>query len=132
MLEGVLKRLLNKIRLIIVKWLGVTAELDELKRQIDVLTRNQFETEAKMKIVWTLTKVDVDISPSAMRDDLGRGHEQSWAVICLHGEKRNFMQFVNLENSKMREIQEFLRHFEQRNIHLDLPFSMKRSDFFRY
>lgn len=37
----------------------------------------------------------------------------SWAVISIQGKKVDYIRFVNLGNSDIREIEDFLRHFER-------------------
>lgn len=47
-------------------------------------------------------------------------YEPSWAVISLQGKKMDYVKFIDLGDSDIREIASFLRQFERRhNIKVD-------------
>jgi hypothetical protein len=45
-------------------------------------------------------------------------YSPSWAVISIQGQKQDFIKFMNLGSSDIREIERFLRHFEK-NVKID-------------
>lgn len=89
-------------------------ELEE-KRCLLVVESSHHLTEVSehVKNVLFITKEllkDWDISVDV--------HEKgnSWAVISLKGEKRSLIKFIDLGDKDIKEISNFLRHFERRNI----------------
>lgn len=40
-------------------------------------------------------------------------YSNSWAVICIQGEQTDFIKFVNLGKTDIRELQSFLRRFDR-------------------
>jgi hypothetical protein len=53
----------------------------------------------------------------------------SWAVICVEG-KPEYVNFVKLDTKDVREISQFLSHFDRNNVSLDLPHGIPRELFF--
>ncbi|MEB5480963.1 hypothetical protein P8825_15460 [Shouchella clausii] len=45
---------------------------------------------------------------------------QSWAVISIQG-KPEYVKFVSLNNSDMRSIRDYIKHFEHTNKTIDAP-----------
>lgn len=43
-------------------------------------------------------------------------HSPSWAVISIQGEKSDYIKFVDLGKSEIKDIQNFLRHFDRRKV----------------
>ncbi len=100
-------------------------ELSEMKREIEALKmeRESFERSVRnaesvhshlskqMKTVNTLlNSIDVSVDVHEW------GHSDSWAVISLQGQKSDFIKFVNLGNSELEHIKQFLRQFNKVNI----------------
>ncbi len=53
--------------------------------------------------------------------DIGfRSSDHSWAVICIHG-KKDYMKFVDMHQSDIRSIANFLKKFEYSNRVTDSP-----------
>jgi len=51
-------------------------------------------------------------------------NDHSWAVICIHG-KIDYVKFVPMKQSDIREISRFLKRFEWSNRVTDSPFGFK-------
>lgn len=47
-------------------------------------------------------------------------HEQSWAVICVHG-KMDYVKFCRFSPGDLRQLRDFLRRFEYSNRVVDAP-----------
>lgn len=45
----------------------------------------------------------------------------SWAVVCLEGEKHDYIKFLNLNKRDAREISNFLNQFNRKNVRIDTP-----------
>lgn len=43
-------------------------------------------------------------------------YSSSWAVVSLQGKKTDYIKFINLGESQMREIAQFLSHFDRSKI----------------
>lgn len=54
--------------------------------------------------------------------DVARDEYHSWAVVCIHG-KMDFVKFVPLNHSDIREVEQFLKRFEYSNRVIDSPFA---------
>ena len=55
--------------------------------------------------------------------DIGfRSNDHSWAVICIHGQK-DYVKFVDMHQSDIRSIANFLKKFEYSNRVTDSPLS---------
>lgn len=52
------------------------------------------------------------------------GNDHSWAVICIHG-KTDYVKFVPMKQSDVREISRFLKRFEWSNRVTGSPFRLK-------
>lgn len=55
----------------------------------------------------------------------------SWAVICLQGQKADFVKFVDLDQRSIENISHYLRQFERRNVVADMPYCVPKNEFFR-
>lgn len=55
----------------------------------------------------------------------------SWAVICLQGEKADFIKFVDLDQRSIEDIAHYLRQFERHNVVADMPYCVPKNEFFR-
>lgn len=51
--------------------------------------------------------------------------DHSWAVICVHG-KMDYVKFVDMRQSDIRTIVEFLKHFKYSNMVTDSPLVHQR------
>ena len=66
--------------------------------------------EAKIKNMLDNIDVSVDVHE----------YSRSWAVISLQGRKTDYIKFVDLEDSDIKEIGMFLRKFDRRtNVKID-------------
>ena len=54
--------------------------------------------------------------------DVARDKYHSWAVVCIHG-KMDFIKFVPLNHSDIREVAQFLKRFEYSKRVIDSPFA---------
>lgn len=54
--------------------------------------------------------------------DVTRDEYHSWAVVCIHG-KMDFMKFVPLNHSDIKEVARFLKRFEYSKRVIDSPFA---------
>lgn len=59
-----------------------------------------------------LSNIDVSVDVHEYHHD----YSPSWAVISLQGKKSDYIKFIDLGPSDIREIGAFLRQFERRNI----------------
>jgi hypothetical protein len=94
------------------RWL-FSEELAELKKQTDLASdaaakveqaiRHYLYTEKKIENIFENLDVSVDVHQ----------YSPSWAVISLQGEKTDYVKFVTLKNSDIREIQGFLKKFDR-------------------
>ncbi|QEM13457.1 hypothetical protein [Mucilaginibacter rubeus] len=110
----------NKFRAIILQWLG----LEKVDYKIETQRRAIVELQSRMDIVFSAVHVGVDYNPR---------YGGSWAIVCLDGkEGQSFIQCYNLSKKDIREIQDFLKYFERRNVTIDAPFGIKKNDFFGY
>lgn len=55
----------------------------------------------------------------------------SWAVICLQGQKADFVKFIDLDQRSIEDIANYLRRFERRNVIADMPYCVPKNEFFR-
>lgn len=76
------------------------SELDELKSDLKI-------KQDKLNNLFENIDVSVDVNQRS----------PSWAVISIQG-KQDYIKFIDLGQSEIRDIQHFLRHFE-RNVKVD-------------
>ena len=55
----------------------------------------------------------------------------SWAVICLQGQKADFVKFIDLGQRDIESIANYLRRFERPNVIADMPYCIPKNQFFR-
>jgi len=99
------------------RWIGIEGfenKLEILRNENKGLRKTVLEQgnalanqQKQMDNLAKLYKVAVDVSPA--------GHEGSWAVVCLKGQK-DFVSFVQLGQRDVQEIGLFLRQFEQAGV----------------
>jgi len=84
-------------------------ELAKLERQISItrIATSKFgEQEAKISNILNNIDVSVDVHE----------YSRSWAVISIQGENSDYIKFVDLGKSDIREIQKFLRNFDRSKV----------------
>lgn len=74
------------------------------------------ELEDCKKLMNSICDVGVDVG--------FHSDDHSWAVICAHG-KIDYLKFIPLTGKDVREIAQFLKHFEYSNRAIDSPFAYK-------
>jgi hypothetical protein len=143
-----MKKLVARLRLFLMRWLGVTDALivahnereklvqiniglmKQLQRQNNRTNKMEAEYQKfynQMRLIMEVTNVGVDVSVNK--------HDRSWAAICIQGSNNvAYMKFVDLGNESIRDIQEFLRRYEfdKRNVNFDAPFGMRKDTFFNW
>jgi len=102
------------IRLKILQFLGLSSIVKDVK---DKRIRIE-QLEQQLRLITGEVKVGVDY------DHYGR--RQSWAVVCLEGQNKTFVQFYNLKDKDVADIQDFLKHFETKSKIVDTPPTMRR------
>jgi hypothetical protein len=55
----------------------------------------------------------------------------SWAVICIQGQRADFVKFIDLDQRDIEGIAHYLRRFERRNVIADMPYCIPKNQFFR-
>lgn len=90
----------------ILRWIFKT-ELRELNEQLLKTKKATAEFEAyKMTLDNLLKNIDVSVDVSEHHR-----YSRSWAVISVQGSRTDFLKFVDLGDSEIRDIQRFLRQF---------------------
>ena len=89
---------------------GTSALQENLYRVSDTTNSNQSQIHNINELFSVATDVEC------------RDH-RSWAVICIEG-KPNYVKFIDLGRSEVREVQSFLRQFEGSRRIVDAPFDM--------
>jgi hypothetical protein len=92
---------MKKLLRIFFCWL-FAEELKKLDRTV-----KSYETEEK-RIRNLLGNIDVSV-------DFHR-YSRSWAVISIQGQKTDYIKFVDLGESEIRAIQNFLRNFDRSKV----------------
>ncbi|WP_242837854.1 hypothetical protein [Lacrimispora indolis] len=105
------------------------SDLDSsFKRAVDLLdkaygnyTKAEILAENTSKIADDCRKMMNEICDVGV--DIGfRDNYHSWAVVCIHG-KMDFMKFVPLNHSDVRDVGRFLKQFEYSKRVVDNPFA---------
>ena len=96
-------------------------ELHKIRDQHVNLHAEQVDFLHQFDQIFGKMKVSVDI------------HERSpsWAVISLQGERADYVQFVDLGQRDVRDIQHFLRRFDRKNVAIDAPIHIPKREWFR-
>jgi hypothetical protein len=105
-----------------------------LKEEIDRLNLKEKELDKRIE--------DAKIHLSQIREVLGNidvsvdvheysKYSPSWAVISLQGRKADFIKFIELGDSSIHEIAQFLRRFE-RNHNIKVDASPRASQFLKF
>jgi hypothetical protein len=129
---------LNKMKKFIIKWLGLDAEMDILRRKIEELegretrifkileTNGKTVLEHKQAIEKILSMIHLGVDVHDPR------YQPSWCVVCLKGKEndRDIVNFFEVRFKDYKHLKEMLRRFdifEKKAI--DLPPHI-RKDFF--
>lgn len=128
-------KLKDKLR----KWL-FSEELGELRADIDYV-KNEYEwlksvTSGSINL-FNKARSDCNSATKEIKEckemmnqicnvgvDVARDEYHSWAVICVHG-KMDFLKFVPLNNSDVREVSQLLKRFEYSKRVVDSPFAYR-------
>jgi hypothetical protein len=106
------------------KWI-FKSELQQLEIQIQKakdVTINCESQEVRIKRI--LQNVDVSMDVHEYK------YSPSWAVISIQGQKTDYIKFIDLGDSDIREIAKFLRQFEK-NVNIKVDASPVASEFLR-
>lgn len=109
----------------LLKW-AFKSELQELNLQLQETKKVMITFENYQKRVENLLQ-NIDISVDVHEY---HSHAKSWAVISLQGHKTDYIKFIDLGDSDILHIQQFLRKFE-RDIGIKIDASPKASQFLR-
>lgn len=107
------------------KWV-FKRELQELNKQIQntkQATNKYKEYEHSLKNILQNIDVSVDVSEH-------HRYSKSWAVISLQGCKTDYLKFIDLGDSDIRQIQSFLVRFDREN-NIKIDASPSASGFLR-
>jgi len=90
--------------------------LEELYKNLDIsVDEREEKTNLRLSTLEELYK-NLDISVDVHEHKFSN----SWAVISIQGKKTDYIKFIDLGNSEIREIAQFLRRLEKvRNIKVD-------------
>jgi hypothetical protein len=124
-----LKKLIHKIKLKLKNFIIELISFDNVVNQIYETINNKYfelyykqkELKQKIDLYDQLLNISVDVHE----------HSNSWAVICVNG-KCDYVKFVDLGQSNIREISRFLRQFEKSNKIIDTPFGMPKDYFLKF
>ena len=97
-------------------------ELDCEIKKAKTATTIALAAHKELRTLLTGIDVSVDVHES--------GYASSWAVISLQGGRTDYIKFVELNNSNINEIAQFLRRFE-RNSNIKIDASPRTSEFLR-
>ena len=106
--------------------LANSLELD-LKNKISQVNNLELDLKNKISQVDSLLRVNKNLHKelSSILDSIDvsvdvHEHSRSWACISLQGTKQDYIKFVDLGDSQIREISNFLRRYEgSNNIKID-------------
>lgn len=93
---------------------------DLLHKAYSNYARAESVAEKTVKLADDCRKLMNDICDVGV--DVARDEYHSWAVVCIHG-KMDFMKFVPLNHSDIREVAQFLKRFEYSKRVVDSPFA---------
>lgn len=107
-------------------------QLEELELQIKVCKNTQSNLNLRLdrikqiesKFINVLKNIDISVDVHEYQ------YSPSWAVISLQGQKSDYIKFVDLGSSGIREISEFLRKYE-RSYNIKVDASPNASQFLR-
>lgn len=99
---------------------SVSKAIDLLDKAYDNYAKAESVAENTVKLADDCRKLMNDICDVGV--DVARDEYHSWAVVCIHG-KMDFMKFVPLNHSDIREVVQFLKRFEYSKRVVDSPFA---------
>jgi hypothetical protein len=88
----------------------------------DDLAKDVVANKERIDIIYDMLKIGIDVHYES----------DSWAVFCIEG-KRDYVNFVRLKSSELRELARFIRQFDikERSVRVDMPRLASRELFFR-
>ena len=98
-----MKRLLTKI----FSWI-FSERIKALDKSLEIAAANNRVMGDKIEFLQQLVgnmHVGIDVHEN--------DYSPNWAVICIQGEKANFIKFMRMRDNDLREIQHILRSFER-------------------
>lgn len=119
-----MRKLLIKIKLYIVEWLfkeQLTIINKDFKKRLQARDDRISYLENSMRMIIGETKVGMDYHEK---------YDRSWVVICIRGEKKEWVQFFDIHDREIGEIQRIFQKFQKSNITMDLPPNRRRFEFF--
>lgn len=90
------------------RWL-LSDEIKEQKEIIGDLKKQRKQTLALNNYLENVLGLGLDVTQHPGR------YSKSWAAICIQGKSHDFVRFVNLRDSEIRHINNFLRQFDRAN-----------------
>lgn len=95
------------------KWV-FREELENLHVQIEMSkTLAKGIRDQRRAIDNVLNSIDVSVDVNEY------SYNKSWAVVSLQGKRADFVKFIDLRDSEIREIEKFLRRFERHHLKID-------------
>jgi len=92
-------------------------EIEDLKKELKKVeflkTKLAFQIDKTKRVQKTFEDVLSNFDCSV--DVHTEKYSSSWAVISLQGQKSDYLKFIDLGNSDIRQIADFLRRFEKQN-----------------
>lgn len=110
------------------------SELDKLQKAIDTAENRSFRAEKLVaELEWQKKAFQsildgIDVSVDVHEYD--NRYSPSWAVISVQGQRADFIKFVDLGDSNIHDISQFLRQYE-RQAHIKVDASPNASQFLR-
>lgn len=99
---------------------SVSKAIDLLDKAYGNYAKAESVAENTVKLADDCRKLMNDICDVGV--DVARDEYHSWAVVCIHG-KMDFIKFVPLNHSDIREVVQFLKRFEYSKRVVDSPFA---------
>lgn len=103
------------------------SQLEELNKEI---VKAQYTNRRLEKQYEAFNQVLNGIDVSVDVHEYDNRYSPSWAVISLQGQRTDFIKFVELGDSNIRDISQFLRQYE-RQAHVKVDASPSASQFLR-
>lgn len=106
-------------------------QLIELERLLLYTKQNAAITEAAVKSCqWQEKRLKDTVGDIQVAADI-HVKSPSWAVICIQGQKADFVKFIDLDQRDIEGIAHYLRRFERRNVIADMPYCVPKNQFFK-
>lgn len=123
--ENIMKDQIKKI----FRWI-FSEELNNLEKQsqrLDEELNNAIQIGKHLEHILNGVGVAVDVN----LESKGR-YSGSWAAICIQGERHDFVKFVDLRESEIRDIHRFLQNFDREKRCVDAPHSAIMNGFLKF